>query len=146
MLHTPHQLQCPSLNNFQDLNIFLVVRSPQLNTAIEVLPHRGRVQGDDHLPVPAGNTVSYASQDATELLGHLGTLLTHVQLSVGLHLRLVSLTVFQPLCPNPVVLPEVVVAEVQDPAFGLEHHVVGLGPAIQPVQMPLKGLPTPRQI
>jgi len=38
----------------------------------------------------------------------------------------ISSTVFQPLCPNPVALPGVVVAKVQDPAFGLvEPHPIG---------------------
>jgi len=39
------------------------------------------------------------------------------------------------------------VAKVQDPAFGLvEPHPIGFGQAIQPVQVPLQGLATPRQI
>jgi len=39
------------------------------------------------------------------------------------------------------------VTEVQDPAFGLvEPHTVGLGPLIQPVQIPLQSLPTLKQI
>jgi len=37
-----------------------------------------RSQEDNHLPAPAGNTVSDTSQDAIGLLGHLGTLLAHI--------------------------------------------------------------------
>jgi len=41
----------------------------------------------------------------------------------------------------------VVVTKVQDPAFGLvKPHTLGLGPSIQPVQIPLQGLPTLNQI
>ena len=47
-------------------------------------------------------------------------------------------TVFQSLCPKAVALPGVVVAKVQDLAFGLvELNSIGLSPAIQPV------IPTP---
>jgi len=36
---------------------------------------------------------------------------------------------------------------LQDPALGLvELHTVGLGPSIQPVQIPLQSLPTLEQI
>ena len=41
----------------------------------------------------------------------------------------------------------IVLTKVQDPAFGLvEAHTVGLGPSIQPVQIPLQSLPTRKQI
>jgi len=44
-------------------------------------------------------------------------------------------------------MPGVVVAKVQGLALGLvELYPTGLSPAIQPVQIPLPGLPTPRQI
>ena len=50
-------------------------------------------------------------------------------------------------CSKPVVLPGVAVAKMQDPALGLvELHPVGLSPVIQPVQIPLQGLTTARQI
>ena len=82
------------------------------------------------------------------LLGHPGTLLARVQLSINQYPQVHFLyTVFQPLYPKPVALPGVVVAEVQDPAFGfVEPHLIGFSPAIQPVQIPLQGLATPRQI
>ena len=40
VLQTPHQFCCPSLDMFQDLNVFLVVRGPQLNTVLKVQPHQ----------------------------------------------------------------------------------------------------------
>ncbi|KAK4827144.1 hypothetical protein QYF61_014738 [Mycteria americana] len=56
-------------------------------------------------------------------------------------------TVFEPLFPNPVALHGAVVTQVQDPALGLvEPHTIGLGPSIQPVQVPLQSLPTLKQI
>ena len=105
----------------------------------QVQAQQCRVQRDDHLPVPAGCTISDASQDATGLLVHLGTLLAHVQSSVNQHPQVHFLyAVFHPLCPKPVVLPGVIAAKVQDPAFGLvESHPIGFSPAIQPIQIPL---------
>jgi len=63
----------------------------------------------------------------------------HVQLSINEYSQVHFLyTVFQPLCPKPLALPGVIVAKVQDPAFGLvEPHPIGFCPAIQPVQIPL---------
>ncbi|KAK4826361.1 LOW QUALITY PROTEIN: hypothetical protein QYF61_007955, partial [Mycteria americana] len=63
----------------------LSVRGPKLNTVFEVWPHQCRVQGHDHCPTPAGHTISDTSQDAIGLLGHLGTLLVHMQLAVDQH-------------------------------------------------------------
>ena len=64
VLQTPHQLCRPSLDSLEHLNVLIVVRGPKLNTVLEVQPHQSRVQGDDHLPRPAGHTVSDTSQDA----------------------------------------------------------------------------------
>ncbi|GAB0187966.1 hypothetical protein GRJ2_001261900 [Grus japonensis] len=104
--------------------------------------------GDDHFPGPAGHTVSDTSQDALGLLGHLGTLLAHVQPAVNHHPQvLFCWAAFQPLFPKPVALYGVVVTPVQDPALSLvEPHTIGLGPLIQPVQIPLSSLSTLKQI
>ncbi|KAK4829966.1 hypothetical protein QYF61_008097 [Mycteria americana] len=148
VLQTLHQLRCPSLDTLQHLNVSLVVGGPKLNTGFEVRPHQCRVQGHDHFPSPAGHTVSDTSQDAVGLLGHLGTLLAHIQPAVNQHPQvLLCLAVFQPLFPKPVALHGVAVAQVQDLALGLvEPHTIDLGPSIQPVQVPLQSLPTLKQI
>ncbi|KAK4809988.1 hypothetical protein QYF61_004440 [Mycteria americana] len=140
VLQTLHQLRCPSLDTLQPLNVSLVVRSPKLNTAFEVRPHQCRVQGHDRFPSPAGHTVSDTSQDAIGFLGHLGTLLAHVQPAVNQHPQvLLCWAAFQPLFPRPVALHGVVVTQVQDLALGLvKPHTIGLGPLIQPVQSRLR--------
>jgi len=104
--------------------------------------------GHDHLPTPAGHTISDTSQDAVGLLGHLATLLAHVQPALDQHIQvLFCLGACQPLFPKPVTLCGVVVTQVQDLALGLvEPHTIGLGPSIQPVQIPLQSLPTLKQI
>jgi len=124
------------------------VRGPKRNTVLQVWPHQCQVQGHDHLPPPAGHTIPDTSQDAVGPLGHLGTLLAHVQPAVNQHPQVFFCwAAFQPLTPKPVVLHGVVVTQVQDPAFGLaKPHTVDLGPSIQPVQIPLQSLPTLKQI
>jgi len=74
-----------------------------MNTVLEVRPHQCRVQGHYHLPTPAGRTIPDTSQDAIGLLGHLGTLLAHVQPAVDQHSQvLFCWEAFQPLLPKPV--------------------------------------------
>ncbi|KAK4832342.1 hypothetical protein QYF61_021871 [Mycteria americana] len=148
LLQTLHQLRCPSLDTLQHLNVSLVVRGPKLNTVFEVRPHQCRVQGHDHFPSPAGHAIFDTGQDAIGLLGRLGTLLAHIQAAVNQHSQaLLCQAAFQPLFPKPVALHGVAVAQVQDLALGLvEPHTIGLGPSIQPVQVPLQSLPTLKQI
>ncbi|KAK4811561.1 hypothetical protein QYF61_016020, partial [Mycteria americana] len=148
VLQTLPQLRCPSLDMLQTPNVSLVVGGPKLNTAFEVRPHQCRVQGHDHCPSPAGHTIPGTSQDAIGFLGHLGTLLAHVQVAVDQHPQvLLWWAAFQPLFPKPVALHGVVVAQVQDPALSLvEPHTIGPSPWIQPVQVPLQSLPTLKQI
>ncbi|KAK4821425.1 hypothetical protein QYF61_019703 [Mycteria americana] len=148
LLQTLHQLRCPSLDTLQHLNVSLVVRGPKLNTVFEVQPHQCQVQGHDHFPSPAGHTIPDTSQDAVGFLGHLGTLLAHIQAAVNQHPQvLLCQAAFQPLFPKPVVLHGVAVAQVQDLALGLvKPHTIDLGPLIQPVQIPLQSLPTLKQI
>ncbi|KAK4806198.1 hypothetical protein QYF61_001121 [Mycteria americana] len=137
VLQTLHQLCCPSLDALQHLSVFLVVRGPKLNTVFEVRPHQCQVQGHDHCPSPAGHAIFDTSQDAIGLLGHLGILPAHIQLAIDQHPQvLFCQAAFQPLFPKPVVLRGVVVAQVQDLALSLVH-TIGLGPSIQPVQVPL---------
>ncbi|KAK4819028.1 hypothetical protein QYF61_024182 [Mycteria americana] len=135
LLQTLHQLRCPSLDTLQHLNVSLVVRGPKLNTVFE---------GHNHFPSPAGHTISDTSQDAIGFLGHLGTLLAHIQPAVNQHPQvLLCWAAFQPLFPKPVALHGVAVAQVQDPALSLvEPHTIGPSPSIQPVQ----SLPTLQQI
>ncbi|KAK4823086.1 LOW QUALITY PROTEIN: hypothetical protein QYF61_025708 [Mycteria americana] len=131
---TLHQLHRPSLEVLRHLNVSLVVRGPKLNTVFE---------GHDHCPSPAGHAISDTSQDAIGLLGHLGTLLPHIQLAVNQHPQvLFHRAALQPLFPKPVALQGVAVAQVQDHALSLvESHTLGLGPSIQPVQIPPYSLP-----
>ncbi|KAK4830578.1 hypothetical protein QYF61_011756 [Mycteria americana] len=137
LLQTLHQLRCPSLDTLQHLNVSLVVRGPKLNTVFEVRPHQCRVQGHDHFPSPAGHAIFHTSQDAIGFLGHLGTLLAHIQAAVNQHPQVfLCRAAFQPLFPKSVALHGIAVAQVQDLALSLvEPHAIDLGPLIQPVQV-----------
>ncbi|KAK4830680.1 hypothetical protein QYF61_012849 [Mycteria americana] len=148
VLQTLHQLRCPSLDLLQHLNVSLVLTGPKLNTGFEVRPHQCRVQGDDRFPSPAGHTISDTSQDAIGFLGHLGTLLAHIQAAVDQHSQvLFCQAAFQPLFPKPAALYGVVVTQVQDLALGLvESHTLGLSPLIQPSLPTLKQINTPTQL
>ncbi|KAK4822041.1 hypothetical protein QYF61_006954 [Mycteria americana] len=121
------------------------MRGPKLNTVFEVRPHQCRVQGHDHCPSPAGNPVLL---DAIGFLGHLGTLLAHIQPAVNQHPQVpFHQAAFQPPFPKPVALHGLIVAQVQDLALGLvEPHTIDLSPSIQPVQIPLQSLPPFKQI
>ncbi|KAK4812678.1 LOW QUALITY PROTEIN: hypothetical protein QYF61_012188 [Mycteria americana] len=129
LLQTLPQLRCPSLDTLQYLNIPLVVGGPKLNTVFEVWPHQCRVQGHNHFPSPAGHAILDTSQDAIGFLGHLGTLLAHIQVAVNQHPQvLFHQAAFQPLFPKPVALHGVAVAQVQDLALGLvKPHTIDLG-------------------
>ncbi|KAK4807042.1 hypothetical protein QYF61_018383 [Mycteria americana] len=148
LLQTLHQLRCPSLDTLQYLNIPLVAGGPKRNTVFKVRPHQCRVQGHDHFPIPAGHAIFDTSQDAIGFLGHLGTLLAHIQPAVNKHPQvLLCQAAFQPLFPKPVALHGVAVAQVQDLALGLvKPHTIHPSPSIQPVQVPLQSLPTLQQI
>jgi len=97
---------------------------------------------DNHCPTPAGHTIPDTSQDAVGVLGHLSMLLAHVQPAVSQHPQiLLCRAAFRPLLPKPAALHGVVVTQAQDLALSLvEPLTVGLGPLIQPVQIPLQSL------
>ncbi|KAK4828177.1 hypothetical protein QYF61_024426, partial [Mycteria americana] len=139
LLQTLHQLPCPSLDTLQHLNIPLVVRGPKLNTGFEVRPHQCRVQGHDHFPSPAGHTISDTSQDAIGFLGHLGTLLAHIQVAVNQHPQvLFCQAAFQPLFPKPVALHGVAVAQAKQSQFP-QPLLKTCAPDPSPASLPFSG-------
>jgi len=88
---------------------------------------KSRVEGQNHLPRCAGHTFLDATQD---MVGHLGckcTLLVHVEHSQILLFR----AAIKPFSAQPVLLLEIVLAQVQDLTLGLvELHEVGMGPPL----------------
>ncbi|PKU36603.1 hypothetical protein llap_13089 [Limosa lapponica baueri] len=87
---------------------------------------------DNHFPSPACHAIPDTGQDAVGLLGHLGTLLAHIQPAVDQYPHV------RQFFPKPVMLHGVVVTQVQDLALGfVKRHTTGLSSSIQPVQIPL---------
>ncbi|RMC19236.1 hypothetical protein DUI87_03842 [Hirundo rustica rustica] len=96
-LNTPSSLSCssqvlcskpspaslPPLDVLKHLNVLPELRGPELDTALKVWPHQCRVQGQNELPAPAGHAIPDPGQDAPGPIGHLGTLLAHVQLVIN---------------------------------------------------------------
>ncbi|RMC18216.1 hypothetical protein DUI87_05097 [Hirundo rustica rustica] len=79
VFQAPHQPCCPPLDALKHLNILPKLRGPEMDTALKVWPDQCRVQGKYDLPAPAGHAIPDPGQDAIGPLGHLGTLLAHVQ-------------------------------------------------------------------
>ena len=57
------------LDSFQQLCIVPVLGVPGLDTMLQMEPHRGRVEGDSHLPFPSDHLSFDATQDTVGLLG-----------------------------------------------------------------------------
>jgi len=94
---------------------------------------------DDYFPSPAYHTIPDTSQDPIGLLGHLGTLLANIQLTVRQYTKIpLHQAAFQPLLPKPCRVAWIVVTKMQDLTLGpIETHTVNLGPSIQSIQVPL---------
>ncbi|RMC17992.1 hypothetical protein DUI87_04868 [Hirundo rustica rustica] len=80
VLQVLQQPRCPPLDTLKHLNVLPKLRGPELDTTLKVWPDQCRVQGKNDLPAPSGHTIPDPGQDAIGPLGHLGTLLAHVQL------------------------------------------------------------------
>ncbi|KAJ7401573.1 hypothetical protein BTVI_94439 [Pitangus sulphuratus] len=63
ILQTSTHPYSPSLDPLQQFLVFLELGSPELDTALQMWPHQGRVEGQDHLPQPAGDAFPKALQD-----------------------------------------------------------------------------------
>ncbi|RMC21736.1 hypothetical protein DUI87_02605 [Hirundo rustica rustica] len=63
-------------------DVFLVLRTPDLDTVLQVGSHEGRVERENPLPRPAGHTSLDAAQDVVGLLGYECMLLAYVQVSL----------------------------------------------------------------
>ena len=59
-----------------------VLRTPELDTALQGESHQSGVEGQNHLPRPAAHTAFDAPQDMVGLLGCMRTLPDHIQLFI----------------------------------------------------------------
>ncbi|KAK4824458.1 LOW QUALITY PROTEIN: hypothetical protein QYF61_015836 [Mycteria americana] len=86
---------------------------PELDTALQVRSHQSRVEGQNHLPQPAGHASFDAAQDTVGLLGCQRTLLAHVQLFVHQYPQvLFRRAALDHIIPQPVLILGVALTQV----------------------------------
>jgi len=66
----------------QYVHVSLTQGNPEIDTALQIWSHQGRVEGKDHLLRPAGDTFPNAGHNAVGRLCHKGLLLAHIHLGV----------------------------------------------------------------
>ncbi|KAK4830883.1 hypothetical protein QYF61_013812 [Mycteria americana] len=130
------------------VHVFPVLRTPELDAVLQVGSHQSRVEGQNHLPRPAGHASFDAAQDTVGLLGCKRTLLAHVQLSIHQYPQVpLPRAALNHIIPQPVLILGIALTQVQDLALGLvEPHEVHTGPLLQIVQVPLDGIPSLRRV
>jgi len=102
------------LDMLQQAHVPPVLRTPHPDTALLVRPHQCRIEGQDHLPQPAGHTSFDASQDTFGFLGCEGTLLAHVQLPTHQYPQvLFGKSVLHPHIPQLVLIAELAATQMQ---------------------------------
>ncbi|KAK4816170.1 hypothetical protein QYF61_011552 [Mycteria americana] len=138
----------PPLDPFQQLHVLPVLKAPELDTVLQVGSHQSRVEGQNHLPQPAGHASAAAAQGVGGFLGCNHPLSAHVWHFVHQYPQvLLSRAALNPFIPQPVLIPGVALTQVQDPALGLvRSHEVCMGPLLELVQVPLDGIPSLRRV
>ena len=117
--------------------------APELDAVLQVGSHQGGVKGQNHLPRPAGHASLDAAQDTVGFPGCQRTLLVHVEFLINQYPQVLLLrAALEPPPAQPVLVFGIALTHVQDPALGLvELPAVHAGPPLQPVQVPLNGIP-----
>ncbi|KAK4810921.1 hypothetical protein QYF61_013329 [Mycteria americana] len=116
----------PPLDLLQQVHVFLVLRTPELDAVLQV-----------------GRERRY-----NWLLGCKRTSLAHVQLFIHHYPQvLLCRAALNAFIPQPVLILGIALTQVQALALGLvELHEVHMGPLLKPVQVPLDGIPSLQQI
>ncbi|KAK4810611.1 hypothetical protein QYF61_007348 [Mycteria americana] len=136
----------PPLDLFQQVHVFLVLRTPEMDAVLQMGSHHSRAEWQNHLPRPAGHTSFDAAQDTVGFLGCECTLLAHVQLFIHQYPQvLLCRAALNPFIAQAVLIPGVALTQVQDLALGLvEPHEIHMGPLLELAQVPLDGIPVPQ--
>ena len=124
---------------------FLCWGLQELDTVLQVGSHQSEVEGQNHLPRPAGHTSFDAAQDAIGFLGCECTLPAHVQLLTHQYPQApLCRAALSPLIAQPVLVLGIALTHVQNLALGLvEPHEVPHGPSSQACQGPSGWHPFP---
>ncbi|PKU39851.1 hypothetical protein llap_9848 [Limosa lapponica baueri] len=129
------------------VHVVPVLRAPELDAVLQVGSHESGVEGQNHLPRPAGHAFDVA-QDAVGFLNCKRTLLAYVELLINQHPQVLLLrAALNPFTTQPVLISGISPTHVQDPALGLvEPQEVLTGPLLKPVQVPLDGIQSLRHV
>ncbi|XP_052520385.1 uncharacterized protein LOC128071565 isoform X3 [Tympanuchus pallidicinctus] len=141
MLQALHHLRGPPLDSFQEIPVFFLLGSPELDAVLQMRPYQDVVEGEDHLPRPAGHALFSAPQYAIGPLGHKGTLLAHGQPVVHQDTQVpFRRAPLQQVIPQPVLVHAIIPPQMQDSTLAfVKPHPVFFCPALQPIQVLLNG-------
>ena len=133
----------PPLDPLQQVHVFPVQRALELEAGLQVGFHQSRVEGQNHLPQPAGHASFGAAQDAVCFLGCKHALPGWAAPpSPSL-----SRAALNPFSTQPVLILGFAPTHVQDLALSLlELHEVHTGPPLKPVQVPQDGIPSLQRV
>ncbi|PKU41506.1 hypothetical protein llap_8184 [Limosa lapponica baueri] len=136
------------ISDGEAVDVLPVLRTPELDTVLQVRSQKSRVEGQNHLPRPADPTSFDATQDVIDFLCCQYTLPTHVKLFIHKHSQVLLLrAALQPFSTQHVFVPGIAMSLVQDLALGLvELHAVCTGPPLKPVQVPLDVIPSLQRV
>ncbi|KAK4827563.1 hypothetical protein QYF61_019187 [Mycteria americana] len=143
VLQPSGHLHGPPLDLLQQLHVLLMLRPPELHAVLQMGSHKSGVEGQNHLPQPAGHASFDAAQDTVGFLGCKCTLPGHVELLINQHPHVLLLrAALNPFSAQPVFVLGIALTHVQDLALGfVELHEVHTGPPLKPVRVPLDGIP-----
>ncbi|KAJ7411542.1 hypothetical protein WISP_102395 [Willisornis vidua] len=122
----------------------LVLRTKDLDTELQVGSPKDRLEGQTHLPQPAGHPSFAAVHVAVCLLDCKCMMLTHVQLFICQNSQvLLCRAALNELISQTVLMPGIVLTQVQHFALGLvESRKVLVGPLLKFVHFPLDDIPS----
>ncbi|KAK4806146.1 hypothetical protein QYF61_001069 [Mycteria americana] len=131
-----------------EVHVFLVLGTPELDAVLQVGSHERGVEGENRLPRPAGHASFDAAQDTIGFLGCECTLPAHVQFFIHQYPQvLLCRAALNAFITQSVLILGTAPTQVQDLALGLvELHEVRTGLLLQPVKVPLDGIPSLRHV
>ena len=120
----------------------------RLNAILQVGSQQSRVEGQNHLPPPAGHASFDAAQDTVGFLSCESTLPAHAQLFIYQYPQVLLLrAALNPFIPQPVLILGIAPIQVQDLALGLvEPREVHTDPLLKFVQVPLDVISSLRRV
>ncbi|PKU47477.1 hypothetical protein llap_2217 [Limosa lapponica baueri] len=147
VLQASGHLRGPPLDLLQQVHVLLMLGAPELDAVLQLGTYKSGVEGENHLPQPAGHD-SDAVQDAIGFLGCQCTLPAHVELLINQHLQVLLLsTALYPFFAHSVFVHRIALTHVQDLALGLvEFDEVITRPFLKPVKVLLDGTPSHQHV